>query len=109
MTANIPLACTLSADERRARGQEIGELFGRATGREELPDGYAVAFPGGDETAHALLTFVIAERACCPFFTFELSFPSPHAEIWLRIRGEAAEAKEMIRADFAAGGGDAVP
>ena len=108
MAANIPLACTLSTDERRARGREIGELFGRATAREELPDGYALAFPGGDDEAQALLAFIVAERACCPFFTFELSFPSPHEQIWLRIRGEAAGAKEMIRADFAASGGDAL-
>ena len=69
----IPLACSLTADELSVRGEENGALFARATGALELPDGYRFTFPAEEDEAHELMRFVLAERACCPFFTFELA------------------------------------
>ena len=102
MTTNIPVACTLTADELQERGQEISGLFDHVTEVKELADGYAFAFPGGDDQARVLLDFIVAERACCQFFTFDLQFPAPHEAIWLQVRGETAEVKEIIHATFAA-------
>ncbi len=98
MSANIPLACTLSEADLKVRSREVAELFAHAAAVEELPDGFAFAFPGSDEWAHQLLDFVVFERACCPFNSFGLRFSSPHDAIWLDVRGERAEVKEMLRA-----------
>jgi hypothetical protein len=81
------LACSLTQGELELREQDVATLFAQATGTRELPDGYALAFPTGADTAHRLLDFIIAERACCPFFTFELTFAAPHEAIWLSLRG----------------------
>lgn len=97
MSANIPLACTLSDAALRVRAREVAELFAHATAVEELPDGYAFAFPGSDGWAHQLLDFIVFERACCPFYSFGLRSPSPHEVLWLDARGEQTEVKEMLR------------
>jgi hypothetical protein len=93
---DIPLACSLTAAELKDRGEEIDVLFARAHTLRELPDGYGFAFPGGDETAQDIVQFIVAERACCPFFTFEMTFPSPHASVWLFIRGREG-VKDIVR------------
>jgi hypothetical protein len=86
--ASLPLACSLTGDDLRRRGNVVGDLFQHATQVRELADGYQFAFPGGDESARALLDFIVEERACCPFFTFELASVSPHDALWLTIRGD---------------------
>ncbi len=92
----LPLACSLTAAELRERGEENVSLFTRAQSVEELPDGYRFAFPAEADDARDLLQFVLAERACCPFFTFELTFPSPHQSIQLVMRGREG-VKEIVR------------
>ena len=85
-----PIACSLSGEDQRRLGDEIARLFrdGRPWAR-QLPDGYALRFPGEDMWATRLLTFIIGERACCPFFTFELVFEAGQGAIWLHLRGPA--------------------
>ena len=58
---------------------------GRLVG--ELEDGYEFAFPEDAEWAMRLTEFIVAERSCCPFFTFELVFEPGGGEILLRVRG----------------------
>ncbi len=96
----VPLACSLTADELRVRGEENGSLFACATNAEELPDGYRFTFPADEEQVRGLLHFILAERACCPFFTFELAFPSPHSAVELTVRGREG-VKEIVRASVA--------
>ncbi len=91
----VPLACSLSATELQMRGEENAALFAHAHSVDELPDGYRFTFPAGDEEARDLLAFVLAERACCPFFSFELAFSSPHQTIELTVRGREG-AKEIM-------------
>jgi hypothetical protein len=83
---NVPLACSLTAAELGVRGEENASLFARAHDVEELPDGYRFAFPAEADGIPDLLRFILAERACCPFFTFELTFASPHQTVWLAER-----------------------
>jgi hypothetical protein len=97
---DIPLACSLTATELNLRGEENASLFAHAQGKEELPDGYRFTFPAEGDGARDLLQFVLAERACCPFFTFELIFPSPHQTIYLTVRGREG-VKEIVRASVA--------
>ncbi|HEV2238658.1 MAG TPA: hypothetical protein VGR57_18515 [Ktedonobacterales bacterium] len=92
----LPIACSLSAAELRDRGEENLALFRQARRVRELADGYAFAFVGADKEVEQLLRFVLAERACCPFWSFDLTFTSPHQEVWVAIRGNA-EAKALVR------------
>jgi hypothetical protein len=94
--SNVPLACSLSAAELRVRGAENAALFARSHSAQELSDGYSFVFPASEECARDLLEFVLAERACCPFFTFELTFAAPHESIQLAVRGREG-VKEIMR------------
>jgi hypothetical protein len=93
---DVPLACSLTEAELQVRGAENATLFDRALETQELADGYRFAFPAEESNVAALVQFVLAERACCPFFTFELTFPSPHESIWLTIRGRDG-VKDIVR------------
>jgi hypothetical protein len=93
---DIPVACSLTEAELEVRGDENADLFAHALVVEELADGYRFAFPAGDDGIPALLQFILAERACCPFWTFDLQFPSPHQVVWVAIRGNE-EAKGIVR------------
>jgi hypothetical protein len=93
---DIPIACSLSAADQRARGEEVAALFGHAVGMQELSDGYGFSFPAETSRAQDLLDFVVFERACCPFFTFDLTFPAPHEVVWLRVRGGEG-VKDFVR------------
>ena len=95
-SVDIPVACSLTEGELEVRGDENAELFAHARAVEALLDGYRFAFPADDDGIPALLRFILAERACCPFFTFELQFPAPHQVVWVAIRGNA-EAKAIVR------------
>src|SRR5262245_9817886 len=101
MASDIPVACNLSAVELRARGEDVvAPLFARVERLQELPDGYSFAFPGAADGVRDLLEFILSERDCCPFFTFELTFPSPHQSVWLTLRG-GEEVKEFVAGSFA--------
>jgi hypothetical protein len=100
--SDLPLACTLSAAELRERGEDVvAPLFARVQRMEETPDGYCFAFPAEADGARDLLEFILSERDCCPFFTFELGFPSPHELVWLTLRGGEG-VKEFVAGSFAA-------
>ena len=96
VAGDVPLACSLTTDDLRVRGEENGKLFARAQGVRELPDGYRFTFPPDEEQVGSLVRFILAERACCPFFTFELAFPSPHQAVELTVRGREG-VKEIVR------------
>ncbi len=84
----LPIACTLTAKEQRAWQGGMGRtIFEGYDERRELPDGYALRFPGDDARANALMEFIIHERECCPFFTFGLVFEPNHGAIWLHLTG----------------------
>ena len=91
---DFPIACLLTDENRKLRRDSIVQpLFSRLQEARPLADGYAVRFPGDDETAALLVHFITGERACCPFFTFELVFEPWNGPIWLRLRGpEGAKA-----------------
>jgi hypothetical protein len=98
-SAPAPIACTLTEQELRVRQEEVTPLFGHVTAVRELPDGFAFAFPPDPGRAHDVLDLILAERDCCAFFTFDLTFPTPHDAIWLSLRG-SAEIKEFVRGGF---------
>lgn len=95
----LPIACSLTPDELGQRSAELESLFAHATDAREHSEGYSFAFPAEPSEARTLLDFVLFERACCPFFTFSLAFPSPHTTIWLTVRG-AEETKSVLAATY---------
>ena len=85
--AKPPIACQLSPGKYGRRIEDIEDLFSSHTEIRELDDGYAFQFPGDADWAAKLLDFINAERECCQFFTFDLSFEPNQGPIWLRVRG----------------------
>lgn len=100
-----PIACSLSEPDLAQRRRELTrEAFGSALRVEALEDGYEFAFPGGEGWATRLVELIEAERACCPFFAFELRFEPGEGPILLRVRGPEGT-KEFIATEL---GGPAV-
>jgi hypothetical protein len=98
--SDLPIACSLTENERVERGEEVGGLFQGVQQVRELADGYAYSFSGTDEWADKILKFIVGERGCCPFFTFELGFEPNQGPIWLHIRGP--EGVKAFMKDWAA-------
>lgn len=97
---DIPIACALSDPEkaRRIAALEV-EIFAAALESRELSDGYAFRFPSDGEWLTRLAAFIVDERQCCPFFTFELVVEPGEGPIWLRLRGRDG-VKDFIRDQF---------
>src|ERR1700692_1189674 len=92
----VPIACSLTANELVTRGEEINDLFTGIQQTRELADGYALRFPGTVPWPQRVLDFIQGERSCCLFFTFELTFLPNMGSLWLHIRGPEGT-KEMVR------------
>ena len=97
----LPIVCTLTAEERSERGGVTRDLFGQAEQVRELPDGYAFRFPGGEDWAARLFDYVVFERRCCRFFTVALEFEPDQGPIWLHLRGPE-DVKEFVRMSYPA-------
>ncbi|MGH2496428.1 MAG: hypothetical protein ACRDIV_17150 [Ktedonobacteraceae bacterium] len=93
---SVPLACLLTGEDLKARGEVVQPLMASYQKLQELEDGYAFQFPGEPEWIQKVVTFVAEERACCPFFTFELRYEPNLGPIWLSLRG-SAEIKALLR------------
>jgi hypothetical protein len=87
-TSEIPIACNLTGADQQLREAAVKGLFGGCERVEELADGYAFIFPGDDRWAADLFKFVLEERKCCPFFTFDLVFEPQGNAIRLQLRGD---------------------
>ena len=96
LTKDVPIACSLTADELVTRAEEIDDLFTGVQQTQELADGYALCFPGTSTWPQRVLDFIQGERNCCLFFTFELVFIPNQGPIWLHIRGPEG-VKEIVR------------
>jgi hypothetical protein len=93
---DLPVACTLQGRELQERKSEVSKLFAEVQETIELEDGFSYKFGGSPEIAQSLADFVLFERGCCRFFTFELHFEPGFGAIWLSVRG-SAEAKQFLR------------
>lgn len=98
------VTCGLSDAEFAQQAERVIADFSQGMDQvEELPDGYALRFPGSGEWIAKLLDFIVYERGCCPFFAFELVFEAEAGPVWLRFRG--AGVKEFLeRAHLLASG-----
>ena len=99
----MPIACNLTGTgQMEQRQKEIMGMLKAVQQVQELEDGYAFSFPASSQLASELLSFILSERECCPFFTFELIFEPAEGPIWLRLRGPDG-VKDFVREAFYAG------
>ena len=95
MTNN--LRCTLTTPELRHRKATVlKRLQSQILEKQELANGFSFRFPGSDEMVDHLTEFIKTERACCNFFTFDLSVKGDKSESWLRLSGPEG-VKDFIR------------
>src|SRR5215210_3525735 len=93
----LPIACLLPRQEQAKRRERItNEFFKGAEEIRELRDGFSFRYPGTDEWNSKISEFIMFERKCCPFFTFELLFASNTGLVYLHIRG-SKDVKEFIK------------
>lgn len=96
----LPIACKLTDEKQQKRREELSrELFSGREDTRELDDGYEFVFAGGADWAEKLLSFVVSERECCPFFSFEVLFEPGGGPISLRVRGPEG-AKRVVEKEF---------
>ena len=85
---DMPIACTLTAEEQATWSEGLGcTVFGGYEKARELPDKYALRYPGDDAWIQTLVEFIAHERDCCTFFTFGLVFEPDHGAVWLHLNG----------------------
>jgi hypothetical protein len=93
----LPIACLLPNHEQAKRREKISnDIFKRAEEIQELRDGFSFRYPGTDKWISKISEFIMFERKCCPFFTFELLFASNNGPVYLYIRG-SKDVKEIIK------------
>jgi hypothetical protein len=86
--SDLPIACTLSASERRARKDELlPGLLKRAEQTEEIPDGRRYRFAASSDVLLAIARVMDAERQCCRFLFFHLTVEPDLGPFWLDVIG----------------------
>jgi hypothetical protein len=95
-----PVARLLSPHALEDRLAEIEQLLAGSDETRELDDGYEFRFPGDEVWAGRLLDLIQAERQCCQFLRFELSFEPQRGPIRFRVRG-SEEIKAFLGAMMA--------
>ncbi len=103
LAADAKSTCRLTADEMTQRLAEVSDLLQQAAEIQECDDGYVFVFPGHAAAARQLLDFINAERQCCSFITFELTFQPDQGPIGVRIGG-SEKLKAMVRTMSITGG-----
>jgi hypothetical protein len=88
--ANDVVQCLLSTAqlaERRAQIQT--DILSQVAETVETDNGYKLKFAEPDDKLIATLTqWIVAERKCCNFLRFELSFEQFAGPVWLELGGE---------------------
>ncbi len=91
------LVCKLTSEEQMKRGELLKKtVFKEYEKLNELPDGVELIYTDGTKYAPLLVEFINSERACCPFFTFNLKFEPNSDKVALTVGG-SPRIKEMIK------------
>ncbi|HYK83545.1 MAG TPA: hypothetical protein VEU55_10420 [Gemmatimonadales bacterium] len=98
MRADLPIACTLSpADLRARRDSLLPGIVRRAVAREPLADGLRWQFQPSPDLLVALATVIDAERRCCPFLRFHVITEAAGGPVWLEVTGPAGTREFLDR------------
>jgi len=101
VTANIPIACSLSSAELQQRRSEVLLKIKSAVKEvQELDDGYVYCFHSTPERLDDLTNLIALEHACCPFLRFCLTVEPADVGISLELTGPVGT-KEFLAALFA--------
>jgi hypothetical protein len=85
---DLPVACTLSADELSTRGDTLlPGLIARATDHVALDDGHRLTFSPASGLLDTIARVIDAERKCCRFLRFQLVVEQDGAPITLDVTG----------------------
>lgn len=96
-TESQALCCRLTAPELQQRKATVlASLRGKIEQRKETQDGYQFRFAATDSILDELTEFVKTERACCPFFEFNIRIGREGEPVWLELSGPEG-AKQFIR------------
>lgn len=91
------VSCRLSSEELLERKAELRELvLSKVDRKETQANGHVFYFRDDPELLQHLMEFVQKEKACCPFFKFDLSILPFEKGIALQISG-SDEAIDMIK------------
>ena len=94
------VSCKLAPPElQKHKAEVIALLKANVLERKELTNGYRYSFKGSDQTLDDLIAFIKAERACCGFFTFQLSIEDEATNVTLAITGPEGT-KEFIQTEI---------
>jgi hypothetical protein len=100
-----PFACNrlaLTAEQRKRHFDELSpKLLSIKKSVRELSNGYEFEFPSDTSTFQLVAEWVIGERACCPFFDFDMRLEREGGSLWLTLTGRDG-VKQFIQADGAA-------
>src|SRR5262245_25785605 len=97
---DLPIACSLTAEQLQERRRELLEpLRACVVHVESLPDGYAYVFPASSGLWMRLAQLVDLERECCRFLNFALEVSAASNTIRLVVTG-GADAKPAIQEFF---------
>ena len=84
----LAVACSLPPEQERERREELTQqLLAGSTAITKIEDGFEYAFSGDAVWAEEIVRFIIEERECCRFLTFEITFEPDQGPIRLRITG----------------------
>ena len=88
MSADIPIACTLSGPELREREKTVLKAFGAHVRKiEARPDGYSIEVAATDEGIATAVALIQVERLCCPFLRFDLTAEAHGGPVRLALSG----------------------
>jgi hypothetical protein len=87
---DLPIACTLTSAELRARREELLPGLARLADRaEEIPQGRRYRFAPTSEILQAITRAIDRERQCCRFFRFHLTVEPDGGPFSLEVTGPA--------------------
>lgn len=93
------ISCSLTNEELLERKKVLKKaVFSQLNKKEEVTHGFVYYFDDKDGLAEKITELMLKEKACCPFFKFDLSILPFNKGIALSITGSAA-VKEMLK-DF---------
>lgn len=96
-TDSVALVCKLTPEQQQKRSEELrNTVFKKFEKLNELPDAVELIYSDAKTYAPVLVEFITTERACCPFFTFDLKFEPNSDKVALTIGG-SAKIKEVIK------------
>jgi hypothetical protein len=95
--ASEQLVCKLIGEELREKKELLKkEIFSQVKEVKEVSSGYILKFDDKNDILLKLTDYVMVEKECCPFFTFDFNVQPNAKGVSLKISGSDG-AKEMLK------------